>query len=387
MITDKNSVKSTYTHEEHKISVVIPAYNAEESICKALESISKQATKEIEIVVVDDGSVDSTREKVIEFIGENPVVDISYYYQENTGSGAARNLGISKARGEYIAFVDSDDFVPLGGYTAMYYTADKWSCDVVIGSYMRKIEDGKWYVPDYIKEACEKYDGINCANNYEIAIKDPSLCNRLYRREFLQKNNIRFSSERYGEDLVFNLDTVRCAERIYTTDAITYYCSKNDKAAFWSYKNDASSIRSIKTYCCFFDGIGDIYAEMVYVSTLAEYLLQSIKTISDRAERAEFFESFKEILSLYSGNKKYELLFGMILGMELEFVLSNRVNLYSICEQLSYVNAPKTHNATDYFDGEDQKEIVLKQFAKGQIGLRHIVKYFIAWLKFKLNRR
>ena len=86
------------------ISVLIPAYNAEKYIAEALESVLRQTYKDFEMIVVDDGSTDNTRCVVESFSGK-----VQYYYQENSGAGAARNHGIKLSRGDFLAFLDADD--------------------------------------------------------------------------------------------------------------------------------------------------------------------------------------------------------------------------------------------------------------------------------------
>ena len=93
-----------------KVSVIIPTYNRADYIVETVDSVRKQSFKDYEIIIIDDGSTDKTREKLSVFIEDKKV---RYYYQENRGESAARNYGISAADGEYIAFLDSDDlFLP-----------------------------------------------------------------------------------------------------------------------------------------------------------------------------------------------------------------------------------------------------------------------------------
>jgi glycosyltransferase involved in cell wall biosynthesis len=92
------------------VSVIIPTYNRANYICEAIDSILAQTYADYEIIVVDDGSTDGTRQALQRWIDDGT---ICYYYQENRGESAARNHGIRKARGQYIAFLDSDDlFLP-----------------------------------------------------------------------------------------------------------------------------------------------------------------------------------------------------------------------------------------------------------------------------------
>lgn len=91
------------------VSVVIPVYNSEDTIHKTLQSVIDQTYDNFEILLIDDGSKDTSKEKIDDFIRENPTFNISYTYQENKGASAARNVGLKNAKGKYIALLDSDD--------------------------------------------------------------------------------------------------------------------------------------------------------------------------------------------------------------------------------------------------------------------------------------
>lgn len=92
-----------------KVSVIIPAYNSQDSIIPCIESVLKQTHRNMEIIVVDDGSVDATKELVENYRIQKGIVELRLISKKNGGPSSARNVGIRKARGEYIAFLDSDD--------------------------------------------------------------------------------------------------------------------------------------------------------------------------------------------------------------------------------------------------------------------------------------
>lgn len=94
--------------EDIKVSVIIPIYNVEKYLRQNLESVAKQTLKEIEVIMVDDGSTDSSAEIAKEFAEKDS--RFIYVLQENGGAGAARNNGLSRAKGKYLSFLDSDDF-------------------------------------------------------------------------------------------------------------------------------------------------------------------------------------------------------------------------------------------------------------------------------------
>ena len=140
--------------KDYKISVVIPCYNQEKYIETCLASLNKQKFDGLEIIMVDDGSVDLTKQKIEEYSAKYKNLDVFYYYQDNAGPGVARNTALDNAHGKYIAFLDSDDKLPAGAYNALYYTAEKYDSDVVIGEYFRRVDSQPWYVSEYISDYC-----------------------------------------------------------------------------------------------------------------------------------------------------------------------------------------------------------------------------------------
>ena len=113
-----------------KVSVIVPFYNVEGYIEKCLETLVNQTLKEIEIILVNDGSTDRSIEIVKKFIKEYPE-KIVYLEKENGGLSDARNFGLKHAKGEYIAFVDSDDYIEIDMYENMYNLAEKENSDMV----------------------------------------------------------------------------------------------------------------------------------------------------------------------------------------------------------------------------------------------------------------
>ena len=93
-----------------KVSIIVPAYNVENYIERCIESLLSQTLKEIEIIIVNDGSTDQTKEKILPYIKKYPE-KVIYLEKENGGLSSARNYGMPYAKGEYIAFIDSDDYV------------------------------------------------------------------------------------------------------------------------------------------------------------------------------------------------------------------------------------------------------------------------------------
>lgn len=166
---------------KRKVSVIVPVYNVEKYLRKCLESLVNQTMQDIEIIVVNDGSPDNSQAIIDEYVEKYPQ-KVFGYIKENGGLGDARNYGIEKAHGEYIGFVDSDDWVDEKMYESMYEYAVKEKHDIVICDFV-EINDG-W------KEGhvAHGYRGVNTGyeiTKYEYILNslDPATaCNKLYKR-------------------------------------------------------------------------------------------------------------------------------------------------------------------------------------------------------------
>lgn len=174
-----------------KVSVIVPFYNVEKYIEKCLDSLVNQTLEEIEIILVNDGSQDNSEEKAKEFEKRYPN-KIKYYKKANGGLGDARNFGIKYASGEYIAFLDSDDFVELTMYEEMYKKAKQENADMVECDFW-------WEYPNKKKEDI----GNTYSNPKEMLYKSRVVAwNKLIKREIYEKYpEARFSVGLRYEDV------------------------------------------------------------------------------------------------------------------------------------------------------------------------------------------
>lgn len=111
-----------------KISIIVPVYNVEKYLSKCLNSLINQTLAELEILCVNDGSTDNSAKILADFAKMDSRIKV--FFQENSGQSAARNLAIERATGEYLGFVDSDDWVDLDYFEKLYNTAKKYDCDI-----------------------------------------------------------------------------------------------------------------------------------------------------------------------------------------------------------------------------------------------------------------
>ena len=200
-----------------KYSVIIPVYNVEKYIDRCLKSIISQHYDDLEIIVIDNGSTDSSGSICDTYASEYS--NISVYHIENHGVGSARNFGLSKARGEFIYFVDSDDYL-VGNLFADF--ADKLvsDLDLVVFSYFNSLEEDLTEKQRTLKSL--PYSGNYDKNGFIKIFQDLFLSdmlytvwNKMYRREFLLENKLSFEQYELGEDVRFNLNVYRDVNKIF----------------------------------------------------------------------------------------------------------------------------------------------------------------------------
>ena len=185
-----------------KVSVIVPFYNSEATLLACLESLRAQTLKNIEIILVDDGSSDNSLKVANEFASsyEGVCVVLS---QSNKGPSAARNAGLDVAQGEFIAFVDSDDTVDATMYEKMYASAEKHASDIVsCGRVLIDVVSGR-----FIREKVPGYDVLKgSVSECPDIVKrvGPLMCDKMFRRSIIENNGIRFDEDIwYAEDFLF----------------------------------------------------------------------------------------------------------------------------------------------------------------------------------------
>lgn len=194
------------------VSIIIPCYNAEKTIKRCLESVISQTYKNIEIVIINDGSIDKTDSIIKKYINDNR---IKYYNRSNHGIGKTRNFGIKEATGEYITFLDSDDYLPNDAIDNLYKLAQKNKLDLVVSDYYVDNKNIK-------SEKIKSFPITNVKKNPNL-IFDINLApwNKLYKKELIE--NIKFEENLKYEDAPFVIESIIKAKRIGKLDKETYY--------------------------------------------------------------------------------------------------------------------------------------------------------------------
>lgn len=201
-----------------KVSVIVPVYKVEKYLEKCLESLVNQTLSDIEIVIVNDGSPDNS-EKVIETYAKRYSNKIKYVKKQNGGLSSARNYGMPYATGEYVAFLDSDDYVELNMYESMYNKAVEGNYDMVECNFI-------WEYTNRIKiDIGEKYKGTNEALEKARVVA----WNKLYKRDVLINSNILFPKGLRYEDVEFFYKILPSLNKIgFVDDAFIHYVQRNN---------------------------------------------------------------------------------------------------------------------------------------------------------------
>ena len=228
-----------------KLSIIVPVYNVEKYIAKCLESLTNQTMEAFEIIIVVDGSTDGSIDIVKEYKEKYPGV-ITYYETENRGLSAARNYGISKAKAEYIGFVDSDDWVEPNMFKKLYESAIKNNYDIVSCGYTKI----------YKNEEKRMFLDINANDSKDdIIIKSrPYAWNKIYKKELFEKCNIKFPEGMIFEDIctVYPL-MIRANKLGYINECYYNYICYRDDSIMLKNKRDDNVVLEImeilNNYC------------------------------------------------------------------------------------------------------------------------------------------
>lgn len=203
------------------LSIIVPVFNTEPYLDECLESILGQNLQNYEVIVVNDGSTDDSEKIIFKYLNNN---NLKYIKQPNAGLSVARNIGMKNAKGKYIAFCDSDDWVDLDYYSSMIEKAESTSSEVLIAGFYNSIDNSKHMTafktggPRSFKELCIGNKKIH--SNGDLCF----VPRYIYSMKFLLTNSIVFEEDiKIGEDVIFNISSLSAATRILITDYCGYH--------------------------------------------------------------------------------------------------------------------------------------------------------------------
>ncbi len=197
-----------------KVSIIVPVYNVEVHLRKSLDSLINQNFTDYEIILINDGSTDNSPVILEEYAKKYPE-KILVYHEKNSGQAVARNLGLSKARGDYIMFVDSDDYIDKNTLKVTYDKAQETMADIVcFGIYL--VYDNEIKTKEF-----HKLKIADDVRRYILTNDGP--CNKLIKTELIKKNNLYFPKLRAYEDIAVVPAYGIFAKKIVWVDECFYY--------------------------------------------------------------------------------------------------------------------------------------------------------------------
>lgn len=224
-----------------KVSVVVPVYNTSKYLNKCIESLSNQTLKEIEIIILNDGSTDGSEEIILNWINKDR--RIRYYKHNNMGLGETRNKGINLANGKYISFIDSDDFVDNTMLEKMYKIAIDTESDVVCcGTYLYNDDNNKEVRRKFKNTTIDiKGDLYNFFKKYYFTrIYTYNAWDKIYKTDVLKDNLIEFGDNKkiFAEDNYFQMRLIPYLNRVTLYNEPLYYYYLRNNSIMNTYKKD-----------------------------------------------------------------------------------------------------------------------------------------------------
>ena len=247
------------------VSIIVPVYNAEKTIDRCVNSILNQEYRDFELLLLDDGSTDTSGEICDAYAKKDPRVRV--LHKANSGVSDTRNRGIARAKGKYLQFADSDDWFTPEATKFLVQAITDHNCDMVIADFYRVIgervsqkgnieEEGVMEQTDFAIKMMQKpadfYYGV--------------LWNKLYKRSIIEKHHLRMdSSVSWCEDFMFNLEYVRHARTIYALKIPVYYYVKTKGSLVSQGISVKKTIQMKRTvFACYNDFYKDVFDDMDY---------------------------------------------------------------------------------------------------------------------------
>lgn len=232
-----------------KVSVILPIYNQEKYLVKALNSLQNQTLKDAEFICVNDGSKDNSLNILQDYVAKDSRVKI--INQKNQGSGCARNAGLKAARGEYIAFLDPDDWLEKEALESLYNKSKRQNCDMVVFNFNKVGENGNLLGRYNLHNRLRRFYDIRENENFNwrdikpriLGGMHPASWNKFYKHELIKKNKLHFANSSLAEDNVFVFGASLNAKNIGYDDKCYYNYLIRD--------NSAIRTKSDKNFCLF----------------------------------------------------------------------------------------------------------------------------------------
>ncbi len=281
-----------------KVSIIVPVYNVEKYIEKCIKSILNQSINEIQIILIDDGSTDNSSKILTHFSKiDNRILHIT---KKNEGPGVARNLGVNLAVGEYLYFLDSDDWIEDRMLEYLCKEASEYDSDIVVSGYL--VENSQGLVNKFV--APTQYGSVIPREQYVDLFLDlpPFIWHRLFKKSLIIDNSIEFEDESMAEDIMFNLKSFIYANVISINNGSFIHHIERQDSLTSAYKVNIIEVfeKLIKYYTDLFNKLPknekkcqDFMNKLKFRSIKEPILnIYCYNSILNRSERRSFIQKF-----------------------------------------------------------------------------------------------
>lgn len=277
------------------ISIIVPVYNVEKYIRRCVDSLINQTYKNLEIILIDDGSPDNSGAICDEYAKLDNRVKV--IHKENGGVSSARNAGLDSASGEYIGFMDSDDYITPDMYEVLYNNMVDNDADISMGIYALENNKGE-FISHYRYDVNEVFDKAQTIAEMLKQVKYTcSLCDKLFSSKLV--GDIRFDKDiSHNEDLLFAYQLMKKSNKaVYISKPMYYYCNNEESASRVSFSDKNTTM--LKAQTMVIEDIGENLPQ-IYDVALTEYVKTAIFNLTAIAKSGyknkEYIEKLRKIV-------------------------------------------------------------------------------------------
>lgn len=289
-----------------KVSIIVPIYNVEQYLDKCISSILNQTYSDFELILVDDGSTDHCAQMCDCYAARDQRVFV--VHKENGGQSDARNIGLKRAKGDYILFVDSDDSIRNTLLEDTVSIAEQEQIDIVLFDFISVDSQGNCLARYPINLPVRQI--INIYNHPEILITSPSPINKLFRHSLFLNTGLQFPVGFWYEDLRTTPKLLACAKRVYYYNRVEYYylrrqgSTMNNENITKNYHDRTAAIQDLLSY---FQARGlyqSLFPELEAIATLQGYFYPCREIILINSKSGYLGELRKHLQKLFPDFKK-----------------------------------------------------------------------------------
>jgi glycosyltransferase involved in cell wall biosynthesis len=275
-----------------KISVIVPVYNTERYLAKCLDSLVSQTLNEIEIILIDDASTDASTLILQTYAQKDNRIRL-VTYESPKGPGGARNAGLALAKGTYIAFVDSDDWLDTGAFAVLCEKMDKEQVDILGFGYRFVNAQNK---VTSVRSKTQTYTGTEALRAYLLQEIPIAVWNKMYKREMLLQNTPLFASDCYYEDMVATFRVLATCKRFMEIPEVFYNYVEHQGSIMRSFslRHIADYKRSFEDLKAFHQSLNLPYPEELH-AFLVKHAANAYKQILEREDKDLFADYVSQL--------------------------------------------------------------------------------------------